>query len=68
MAPLETHVAHCGACAGIMVLRRDYRPIYWLYWYICQTCGTETQPCLTIAEADQDVVWVPLAPKDRKSD
>jgi hypothetical protein len=67
MAPLETQRAHCGGCGGLMVLCRDYRAIYWSYWYVCQTCGTETQPCLTIAEADADVVWVPVsspAPKE----
>lgn len=70
MAPLQTHRAHCGACGGLMVMRRDYRTIYravyWIYWYVCQTCGTETPPCLTTAEADNDVVWVPIpAQQDR---
>lgn len=69
MAPIQTHRAHCGACSGLMVLRRDYRTIhlacYWIYWYVCQTCGEETPPCLTVAEADDDVVWVPVTATDR---
>ena len=52
--------AHCGACAGLMVLCRDYRAIYWIYWYVCRTCGTETPTRLSVAEADCDVVWVPV--------
>jgi len=69
MAPLQTHRAHCGACSGLMVLQRDYRTINhllcWIYWYVCQTCGTQTPPCLTTAEADNDVVWVPMAAPKR---
>jgi hypothetical protein len=43
-----------------MVLCRDYRAIYWIYWYVCRTCGTETPTRLSVAEADCDVVWVPV--------
>ena len=69
MAPIQTHVAHCGACAGLMLLRRDYRTLddlpCWIYWYVCQLCGTDTPPCLTLAEADDDVVWVPTPTRDK---
>lgn len=46
--------AHCGACAGPMVLRSDHLG----YYFVCHECGSETQPRPTVAEADADVVWV----------
>lgn len=60
MVPLQTHRAHCGACSGLMVLRIDVLGCY----FACYQCGAETPPRLTLAEADEDVVWVPVkAPK-----
>lgn len=61
MAPLQTHRAHCGACAATMVLRIDYKGCY----FVCYQCGAETTPRLTVAEADEDVVWTPVAPPKR---
>ena len=64
MAPIETHRAHCGACGGLMAMRVDLRGWY----FVCCECGVETSPRLTVAEADEDVVWVPVttsAPKER---
>lgn len=56
MAPIQTHVAHCGACSGLMVLRCDRRGWY----YVCCDCGVETTFRTTTTEADDDVVWVPV--------
>lgn len=56
MAPLQTHRAHCGACSGLMILRIDYKGCY----FVCHECGEQTTPRLTVAEADEDVVWVEL--------
>jgi hypothetical protein len=56
MAPLQTHRAHCGACSGRMILRIDYKGCY----FVCYQCGEQTTPRLTVAEADDDVVWVEL--------
>jgi hypothetical protein len=57
MAPLQTHRAHCGACSGLMAMRVDPRGCY----FVCCECGLETLPRLSIAEADADVVWVPVS-------
>jgi hypothetical protein len=46
-----------------MVLCSDYLGIY--FW--CPKCGVETTPRLTLAEADEDVVWVPVAAPHTKS-
>ena len=59
MAPIQTHRAHCGACASLMILQIDYKGCY----FVCYECGEQTPPRLTVAEADNDVVWVPVAPK-----
>ena len=56
MAPIQTHRAHCGACSGLMILRIDYKGCY----FVCYQCGETTPPRLTLAEADEDVVWVPV--------
>jgi|WetSurMetagenome_2_1015567.scaffolds.fasta_scaffold479787_2 hypothetical protein len=56
MAPLETHVAHCGACGAEMKLCIDLNGLH----FFCLTCGTETPPRSSAAEADEDVVWVPV--------
>ena len=61
MAPLQTHRAHCGACSGLMVLRIDYKGCY----FVCCQCDERTTPRLTMAEADEDVVWVPVTATDR---
>lgn len=58
----ETDVAHCGACGGIMVMVIDGVAV----WFVCLDCGEETTPRQTAAEADQDVVWVPLRHAERK--
>lgn len=58
-----TMCAHCGACSGLMVLRIDYRGCY----FVCRECWTETPPRLTVAEADADVVWVPVTTPTTKS-
>ena len=35
--------------------------------FVCLECGEETPPRLTLAEADDDVVWVPMPPSERKT-
>jgi hypothetical protein len=51
----STDIAHCGACAGRMILvsRPDE------HWFICLECGTTTDPRPTAAAAADDVVWAP---------
>jgi hypothetical protein len=53
----ETLRAHCGACAGRMIMRQTAEGV----WFICQNCFTETSMRSTAAEAGEDVVWVTLA-------
>jgi hypothetical protein len=48
--------AHCGACAGLMALVVDELG----YYFVCDSCGCETPIRPTVAEADLDVVWVPV--------
>jgi len=62
----QTHIAHCGGCGEIMMLCRGYRAIYWIYSYVCPTCGEETHPRMTVAEADADVVRVPVKPTKKE--
>jgi hypothetical protein len=57
MANTQTQVAHCGGCAGGMVLRPEDDQLR----YICLACGYETPLRWTAAEAADDVVWAPLA-------
>ena len=62
MAPIQTHRAHCGACGGLMMMRIGVEGV----WFVCVECWEETTPRATAAEADEDVVWVPVvAPKER---
>jgi DNA-directed RNA polymerase subunit RPC12/RpoP len=63
MAPIQTHVAHCGACSGRMMMRTGIEGI----WFVCLQCGEETPPRLTLAEADDDVVWVPMPPTKQRN-
>ena len=58
---MATEIAHCGACASRMVLRWQVNAagLDGPFWYACETCGTETDPRATPAEAAEDVVWVP---------
>jgi hypothetical protein len=58
----ETLRAHCGACAGLMVLITDDPGGY---WYVCQECGETTARRPTAAEAAEDVVWVPAKQRRR---
>lgn len=63
----ETLRAHCGACAGLMLLHVKRDPdtgIEYAYWYGCLECGTLTEQRPTAAEAAEDVVWV--AAKQRR--
>ena len=53
----ETLIAHCGACAGRMIMRQTADGV----WFVCQNCYTETTLRPTAAEAGEDVVWVTLA-------
>jgi hypothetical protein len=65
----ETLRAHCGACAGVMLLhvKRDAETgIEYAYWYGCLDCGTMTVQRPTAAASAEDVVWVPA--KQRKSE
>lgn len=58
----ETLRAHCGACAGRMILhvKRDRETgIDFAYFYGCLECGTMTAQRPTAAAAADDVVWVP---------
>jgi hypothetical protein len=56
MATLQTHRAHCGACGGLMMMSTGVEG----FWFVCVDCWEETPPRLTVAEADDDVVWVEL--------
>jgi hypothetical protein len=56
MAPIQTHIAHCGACSGNMMLQVDLQG----WHFVCCVCGVETAPRPTIIEADDDVVWIPV--------
>lgn len=49
--------AHCGACAGLMIL--EHPPGCWRYR--CQSCGLLTEPRATPAEAAEGAVWVPAS-------
>ncbi len=60
MAGNETLRAHCGACAGPMVLVTDDPAGY---WYVCRACGETTDPRPTAHAAAEDVVWVPAKRK-----
>jgi hypothetical protein len=62
MAPLQTHIAHCGACGAHMVLLIDQQGCY----FVCRICGAQTTPRQTVAEADEDVVWIPVKPKQKE--
>ena len=53
----ETLIAHCGACAGRMIMIQAADGI----WFVCRDCGCETTMRPTAAEAGEDVVWVTLA-------
>lgn len=61
---LQTHVARCGACAGLMVfkVRRDLHGVDYAFFYACAVCWTITPERSTAAEAALDVVWVPIDP------
>ncbi len=48
--------AHCGACSARMVLVLTDS----LFWFRCTVCGYTTPLRQSIAEADADVVWVPM--------
>lgn len=56
-----TWIARCGACAEPMILRHETRTWY----YVCASCGVETEPRETPAEADADVVWIEVPPVKR---
>lgn len=60
MAGNETLRAHCGACAGRMVLITDDPAGF---WYVCQACGETTAPRPDAAAAAEDVVWAPAQAK-----
>jgi len=53
----ETQIAHCGACAGRMIMRQTAESV----WFVCQNCHIETSMRSTAAEAGEDVVWATLA-------
>jgi|WetSurMetagenome_2_1015567.scaffolds.fasta_scaffold2066472_2 hypothetical protein len=57
----QTTRAHCGACAGVMVLIHVSGSAIWRYR--CQECGHETPPRTTPGDADDDVLWVPVKPR-----
>jgi len=59
----ETLVAHCGACAGRMILVTTSVGVY----FVCIDCGTQTDLRPTAAEAAADVVWVAVRPVARRS-
>jgi hypothetical protein len=59
---LQTEIAHCGHCAGLMMLRIGIEGC----WFECQQCGDGTIPRPTIREADLDVVWVAVQ-RERQS-
>ena len=65
MATLQTHRAHCGACAGLMVLVHKAGANLW--YYRCQTCGLTTTPRPTAAATEDDVVWGPVTPLTGKN-
>jgi DNA-directed RNA polymerase subunit M/transcription elongation factor TFIIS len=56
MPSTETLRAHCGACAGRMIMRQSTDSV----WFVCQECGETTDPRPTAAEADDDVVWASI--------
>lgn len=58
-----THIAHCGACGGRMWMHTGIAGI----WFVCVECWEETPPRMTAAEADDDVVWVPVTVPAAKS-
>ena len=53
--------AHCSACSAAIVLRVDERGCY----FVCYVCGKATSPRLTVAEADADVMWVPVTSRKK---
>ena len=58
----DTLRAHCGACAGPMIMAQIGDT---LFWFVCVDCGAETDRRSTAAAAAEDVVWVPT--KTRRS-
>lgn len=52
----DTLIAHCGACAGRMIMRQTAEG----FWFVCLDCGCETSIRSTAAEAGEDVVWATL--------
>jgi len=48
--------AHCGACSGLIILVT----LCGEAWFICLDCDYETEHRATVAEAAEDVVWVPV--------
>lgn len=52
-----TEIAHCGACAGRMIMVQSADGV----WFMCQNCHLETSMRPTAAEAGEDVVWATLA-------
>jgi hypothetical protein len=51
--------AHCGACTAPLTLVQTAQGVY----YRCPACGIETPTHPTAAEADADVLWLPLTRK-----
>jgi hypothetical protein len=52
--------AHCGACAGLMVLCRASDTEF---WFVCLDCGCETDHRGAADIAAEDAVWVPVKPR-----